>query len=185
MSAKRRTARASEYECGDARITRRQLLGLSAGALAALAWPLPARALLAADVAALLERSGFVYVSPLKSDGSESRCHGEVWYGWLDADVVLITSQTSWKARALARGLERTRIWVGDHGRVGRVLGSSDFRKGPSFEARAQRSQDAALLDRLMATYRRKYPNEIGSWESRMRSGFESGERILIRYTPA
>jgi hypothetical protein len=167
-------------------ITRRQLMGLGAGALAALAWPLPARALLAPDVIALLERSGFVYVSPLKGDGGESRCHGEVWYGWLDADVVLITSQTSWKARALSRGLERTRIWVGDHGRVGRVLGSGDaFRKGPSFEARAQRSQDAALLDRLMTTYRRKYPKEIGSWESRMRAGFGSGERILIRYTPA
>ena len=117
--------------------------------------------------------------------GSESSCHGEVWYGWLDACVVLITARTSWKALALARGLERTRIWVGDHGRVGRVLGSGDaFRKGPSFEARAQKTGDAALLERLLATYRRKYPNEIGSWESRMRSGFESGERILIRYTP-
>jgi hypothetical protein len=172
------------------RITRRQLIGqgagaLAAGALAALAWPRPARALLAPEVSALLERSGFVYVSPLKSDGSESRCHGEVWYGWLDADVVLITSGTSWKARALAAGLARTRIWVGDHGRVGRMLGSNDaFRKAPSFEASGRRSEDAALLDRLMATFRRKYPNEIGSWESRMRSGFESGERILIRYTP-
>ena len=176
----------TESEVAADRITRRQLLRLGAGALAALAWPLPARALLAPDVTALLERSGFVYVSPLKSDGSESRCHGEVWYGWLDADVVLITSQTSWKARALARGLERTRIWVGDHGRVGRVLGSGDaFRKGPSFEARGRRSEDAVLLDRLMESYRRKYPKEIGTWEARMRSGFASGERVLIVYTPA
>ena len=183
MSEKRRTARASE--AAPVRITRRELMGLGAGALAALAWPLPARALLAPDVTALLERSGFVYVSPLKRDGNESRCHAEVWYGWLDADVVLITSQTSWKARALALGLERARIWVGDHGRVGRVLGSGDsFRAGPSFEARGLRSQDAGLLERLMTSYRRKYPNEIGSWESRMRTGFESGERALIRYAP-
>jgi hypothetical protein len=183
MSEKRRTARASERL--EYPITRRELIELSAAALAAFAWPLPSRAALAPDVVGLLERSGFVYVSPLKSDGSESSCHGEVWYGWLDADVVLITAQTSWKARALARGLERARIWVGDHGRVGRVLGSGDgFRKGPSFEARAQKSADAALLERLMSAYRRKYPNEIGSWESRMRSGFESGERSLIRYTP-
>jgi len=182
MSEKRRTARASERA---GRLTRRELIELGAGALAAFAWPRPSRAALALDVSGLLERSGFVYVSPLKSDGSESSCHGEVWYGWLDGDVVLITSQTSWKARALARGLERTRIWVGDHGRVGPVLGSGDaFRKGPSFEARAHASGDAALLEHLLATYRRKYPNEIGSWESRMRSGFESGERVLIRYTP-
>ena len=184
MSEKRRTARASE--AAPVRITRRELMGLGAGALAALAWPLPARALLAADVTALLERSGFVYVSPLKRDSNESRCHAEVWYAWLDADVVLITSQTSWKARALALGLERARIWVGDYGRVGRVLGNGEsFRDGPSFEARARRSQDAGLLERLMASYRHKYPNEIGSWESRMRAGFESGERIVLRYTPA
>ena len=183
MSEKRRTARASERVA--VRLTRRELIELGAGAWVALAWPLPSRAALAPDLIGLLERSGFVYVSPLKSDGSESSCHGEVWYGWLDACVVLITARTSWKALALARGLERTRIWVGDHGRVGRVLGSGDaFRKGPSFEARGQQSRDAALLEHLMATYRRKYPNEIGSWESRMRSGFESGERSLIRYTP-
>jgi hypothetical protein len=162
------------------------LIQLGAGALVALAWPARSRAALPADAIALLERSGFVYVSPLKSDGAESRCHGEVWYGWLDGRVVLITSSTSWKARALARGLARTRIWVGDHGRVGRVLGSGDaYRKAPTFEATATLSKDAALLDHLMATYRRKYPNEIGSWEPRMRSGFTSGERVLIAYTPA
>jgi hypothetical protein len=166
--------------------TRRELLGLGVGAAAALAWPLRARAGLPAEVTGLLERSGFVYVSPLKSDGSESRCHGEVWYGWLDGRVALITGQTTWKARALERGLTRTRIWVGDHGRVGRVLGSNDaFRQAPSFEAAASRSKDAALLDRLMETYRRKYPSEIQSWEPRMRSGFASGERVLITYAPA
>jgi hypothetical protein len=166
--------------------TRRQALALGTGAVAALAWPELVRAALSPEIAGLLERSEFVYVSPLKSDGAESRCHGEVWYGWLDSAVVLITAKTSWKARALERGLVRARIWVGDHGRVGGVLGSSDaFRKGPSFEARAERSKDAALLDRLMATYRQKYPDEIGSWEGRMRAGFESGERLVIRYAPA
>jgi hypothetical protein len=168
------------------RLTRRELIRLGAGALAALAWPRRSQAEPPADVVALLERSGFVYVSPLKGDGAESRCHGEVWYGWLDGRVSLITASTSWKARALARGLARSRIWVGDHGRVGRVLGSGDaYRKAPSFEATAARSQDAALLDRLMATYRGKYPNEIATWEPRMRSGFASGERVLIVYTPA
>ena len=183
MSVKRRTARVSEAVPHG--ITRRELIELGAASLAALAWPLRASAALGPDVTGLLERSGFVYVSPLKSDGSESRCHGEVWYGWLDAEVVLITSRTGWKARALARGLERTRIWVGDHGRTGRALGSGDaFRQGPSFEARGRKASDATLLERLMTTYRRKYPKEIGSWESRMRSGFESGERSLVRYTP-
>ena len=169
------------------RLTRRELIQLAAGAVvAALAGPARSRAELAPDVTGLLERSGFVYVSPLRSDGAESRCHGEVWYGWLDGRVVLITASTSWKARALARGLARARIWVGDHGRVGRVLGSGDaFRKAPSFEARGAESKDPALLDRLMAAYREKYPKEIATWEPRMRAGFASGERVLIAYTPA
>jgi hypothetical protein len=166
-------------------LTRRALIQLGASALVALAWPQRSQAALPPDVTALLDASPFVYVSPLKSDGSESRCHGEVWYGWLDGSVVLITAQTSWKARALAKGLTRTRIWVGDHGRVGRLIGSNDeFRQAPSFEARAAESRDAALLDRLMATYRRKYPKEVATWEPRMRAGFASRERVLIRYTP-
>jgi hypothetical protein len=167
-------------------LTRRELIQLGVGAAAALAWPERSRAGgLGADVTALLEKSGFVYVSPLLDSGAESRCHGEVWFGWLDGSVVLITSKESWKARALGRGLARTRIWVGDHGRVGRVLGSDAFRAAPSFDARASEAKDAALLDRLMAAYRKKYPDEIGSWEPRFRSGVASGERILIRYEPS
>jgi hypothetical protein len=179
MSAKRRTAAASSTG-----LTRRELLAL--GAAAALAWPLRARAALPADVTELLERSGFVYVSPLTSAGAESRCHGEVWYGWLDGRVVLITAKSSWKARALERGLARTRIWVGDHGRVGGVLGRNEaFRQAPSFEATAARSRDEALLGRLMEAFRRKYPDEIQSWEPRMRAGFASGDRVLLTYAPA
>jgi hypothetical protein len=185
MWAKRRTARASSGAFVTGGLTRRELIRLAAGAAATLAWPGRSRAALPPELTGLLEKSGFVYVSPLRSDGSESRCHGEVWYGWLDGNVVLITAKTSWKARALARGLVRTRLWVGDHGRVGRLLGGGDaYRSAPSFEASAARSRDAALLDRLMTSHRRKYPGEIATWEPRMRSGFASGERVLITYSP-
>lgn len=168
-----------------ARLTRRDLMRLGAGAALLLAWP--GRALAkapAAEVGVLLEKSSFVYVSPLLASGAESRCHGEVWYGWLDGAVVLITSKDAWKAQALVRGRDTARIWVGDHGRVGGLTGSEKFRQAPSFDARAGATRDAALLDRLMRLYRTKYPDEISSWEPRMRSGFESGERVLIRYEP-
>ena len=59
------------------------------------------------------------------------------------------------------------------------------FRKAPSFLARARQEKAPAVLDQLMTLYRKKYPDEIGSWEGRMRAGFQSGERILIRYEPA
>lgn len=157
--------------------------------LAAVPWARPLRAEAVAKLPArareLLVSSPFVYVSPLRADGRESTCHGEVWFGWLEGDVVLITAREAWKVRALARGLERARIWVGDHGRWKRLLGrNEDFRQAPHFEARVSRSRDAELLDRLMRLYRRKYPEEIGRWEPRMREGFTRGERWLLRYSP-
>lgn len=141
---------------------------------------------LTAGTRALLESSEFVYISPLRGDGSESRCHGEVWYGWLDGTVVIITSRSSWKARAVVdKGLETARIWVGDHGRwKGWVWNNERFRSAPSFEARAEVDRDPSLLDRLMQHYAKRHAAEFGGWESRMRSGFESGERILLRYVP-
>jgi hypothetical protein len=174
-------------------IDRRTFLAIAAGTLV---WP-AARSLAdeggaapgrGSDAAlrAALEKSGFVYVSPLRSDGSESTCHGEVWFAFLDGAVVLNTTATTWKARAVARGLDRARIWVGDHGRWKTVMGRDEaFRAAPSFDARADVVKDAAVLDRLLAAFAEKYPDEIGSWRDKMRDGFHDGSRVLIRYTPA
>ena len=153
-------------------------------------WPLlgGARSARAADAlpTALLESSPFVYISPLLADGRESKCHGEVWYGWIDGAVVINTAPTTWKSRALAAGRKRARIWVGDHGRVKQMIGSNDeFRKAPHFDARVESVKgDEALLDRLLAVYEKKYPREIANWRDKMRDGYKSGERLLLRYTP-
>ena len=157
--------------------------GFLCGSLALLV--APAALARAAELEQALETSGLVYVSPLRADGHESTCHGEVWFGWIDGAVVINTSKETWKARALERGLDRARIWVGDHGRWKRLLGSNQaFLQAPSFEARAERRKDDALLDRLLAIYEKKYPDEIGKWRDRMRNGHADGSRILIRYTP-
>jgi hypothetical protein len=177
-------------------IDRRTFLAIAAGALL---WP-TARSLadshggdagapasdLDAKLRDALETSGFVYVSPLRSDGAESTCHGEVWFAFLDGAAVLNTVATTWKARAVARGLDRARVWVGDHGRWKTMLGRDEaFRAAPSFDARAELVKDAAVLDRLLAVYEKKYPAEIASWRDEMRAGFHDGSRVLIRYTPA
>ena len=159
--------------------------GLLPRALARAAEP-PAPAAPAAPLAAALAASPFVYVSPLLADGRESRCHGEVWFAWLEGAAVIITARDRWKAKAVARGLDRARLWVGDHGRWSGLLGKNEaFRAAPSFDARASLARDPALLDRLVAAYERKYPNEIESWRDRFRSGFADGSRVLIRYAPA
>lgn len=136
----------------------------------------------------LLEKSSFVYVTPLKKDGSESTCHGEVWFGWLDGTVVINTRRGTWKARALEKGLDRAKIWVGDHGRWKGVLpggaANEAFRNAPSFEAKARFETDKSVNERLLALYQKKYGAEFDRWHEDMTSGFFSGQRKLIRYEP-
>lgn len=177
------------------RLDRRTFLG---GAALALLWPgrtLGAeqgatdagRPALAPATRRLLVTSQFVYVSPLKADGTESTCHGEVWFLWEDA-VIVNSRRGTWKVKALERGLDRARIWVGDYGRWKGILpgGSTneDFRKGPSFEARASFETDRSVLERLIETYEDKYAGEFDRWREDMRTGFYSGKRKLIRYEP-
>ena len=133
----------------------------------------------------LLTSSPYVYISPLKMDGEESRCHGEVWYAWIDGAVVVTVASDRWKARALKRGLHGARIWVGDHGRWKGVLANNEaFREAPSFGARGEIVTDEQVLEQLLAAYDQKYPKEIGRWRDRMRSGYHDGSRVLIRYVP-
>ena len=82
-------------------IDRRRFLGASAGLLL---WPLAGAARaeksspLSVDTRRALAASRYVYISPLRSDGEESRCHGEVWFGWIDGAVVVNTSPDRWNA---------------------------------------------------------------------------------------
>lgn len=197
-------ARASEPESEPAlraALARRELL-LGAALLATTGWWAPrgraAEAPAAANQGAggaaldartreLLATSPYVYISPLRSDGTESTCHGEVWFGWLDEGVVVNTRRGTWKVRALERGLDRARIWVGDHGPWRpRPFGAPDesFRTAPHFDARARFETDRALLDRLLALYEDKYGSAFRRWREDMRTGFYAGQRRLIRYTP-
>jgi hypothetical protein len=135
---------------------------------------------------ALLEKSPFVYISPLLANSKDSRCHAELWYAWLDDSVVVTVASSGWKARSLGRGLDRARIWVGAYGRWKTMIGPNNeaFRGGPSFEARAEKIDDPKMIERLLASYDQKYPAEIASWRDKMRRGNADGSRIMIRYTP-
>jgi hypothetical protein len=135
----------------------------------------------------LLESSPFVYISPIKNDGKESTCHAEVWFAWLDDSVIITVAADRWKARALGRGLDKARIWVGAHGRWKARLGGRNeaFRDAPNFFAHAEQVKDEATIDRLLEVYGRKYPGEIDKWRDAMRSGNADGSRIMIRYRPS
>jgi len=169
-------------------VTRRALL--RAGALALGVAALAPRRLFAADApfqlapatVEALQASKLVYVSPLKRDGNESQCHGEVWYFW-DRDAVVIgTATKGWKCRALRAGNDRARIWVGDFGPYQKAR--EKVRAAPGFSARAALDPDPATFQRLLASYGVRYPDEWSKWKPRFESSYADGSRSVVRYTP-
>jgi hypothetical protein len=141
------------------------------------------RQALASDLEEALEKSPYVYVSPLLASGGESTCHGEVWYAWLDGAVFVIVAADGWKAKSLAAGRDRARLWVGDHGRWNKGANES-FRKGPHVDVRGEGLRDAEMVERVLSVYDVKYPDGIGKWRDRMKNGVADGSRVLIRYVP-
>jgi len=185
MSTRSRMARASDLD-------RRTFLGGAAllvlapwRALAEEATQQPRQVI--EESGKLFETSPFAYVSPLKKNGAESTCHGEVWYAWLDGSVVVNTRRGTWKVKALEQGLDRARVWIGDYGRWKPIVGSARneaFRHAPGFDAKASFVTDRAVLDRFIASCEKKYASEFGRWKEDMQTGFFSGQRKLIRYEP-
>jgi len=183
MWTRRTRALGSDRAAG---LDRRAFLGGTAALLLApWASRAAATAALPAETVSLLEKSDYVYVSPLLASGAESTCHGEVWYGWIGGSVYVITSSDRWKSRAVARGLG-ARIWVGDHGRWKRTLDRNEaFRAAPHFDADASAVKDDAAFGELMKIFARKYGEEFtGKWKPRMEKGYADGSRVLLRYEP-
>jgi hypothetical protein len=129
-----------------------------------------------------LSKSPLVHISPLKGDGKESTCHGEVWFFHDQGDVVIVTTKDTWKSQAVAKGFKSARLWVGDFGPVGKA--EDKYRSAPTFEAESGFDTDKAAFERLMTAFAAKYPDEWEKWEPRFRGGYEDGSRVLIRYHP-
>ena len=133
---------------------------------------------------AAIETSKLIYITPIKSDGKESACHGEVWFYADGADLLVVTKPELWRSQAIVRGLDRARIWVGDHGVWKRSDGA--FRKAPSFLAQAKHiSGDAGAVGRTLKAMGTKYAGEGWStYGPRFKEGLADGSRVLLRYRP-
>ena len=172
----------------DKRVSRRQVLKGTGMLLGSLALPTTfarlARASSSGEPGAvaseLLASSPLVYVSPLHADGKESRCHGEVWFFQDGKDVVVCTTKDTWKARALRKGFDRARIWVGDFGAYSGA--KEKVAAAPHFDASAEWDTDRAVFDRLLKAYARKYEMAWPTWKPRFEAGFRDGSRLMIRY---
>jgi hypothetical protein len=129
---------------------------------------------------AALGESPLIYLSPLRSNGAESTCHGEVWFVQDGAELLVVTASDRWKALAVDRGLDRARIWVGDFGQWKKSDGR--FKTGPTFLTKARFDAEDPVIEAALTAFGAKYPEEWDKWEPRFRKGLADGSRVLIRY---
>ena len=137
-----------------------------------------------ADATNALQSSKLVYLTPLKSDGEESRCKAEIWFAFHDGDVYVVTQADAWRAEAVRQGLNQARIWVGDFG----IWTDADdaFRAAPQLETTASLETDAEAQTQVLQNMGEKYADDGWSrWGPRFRTGLDDGSRVMIRYTPA
>jgi hypothetical protein len=141
-----------------------------------------ATALPEATRAALVE-SDTVYITPLKSNGEESRCHAEVWFVADTDGLFVITTADAWRTKAISKGLTSARLWIGEFGEW--KSAGDKFRSAPGFDAVATietaKEQHEAALD----AFGKKYAMEWMVWGPRFRNGLADGSRVLLHYRPA
>jgi hypothetical protein len=168
-----------EFLCGAAALSGVALLPAS------VAWPSDAKFQLSNDAQAAIAKSQLIYITPIKSDGGESACHGEVWFYADGEDLLVVTKRELWRSQAVKRGLDRARIWVGDFGVWKRSKGA--FREGPTFLAQvAHISTDADAVARTLKAMAVKYADEGWStYGPLFKEGLADGSRVLLRYRPA
>jgi hypothetical protein len=137
------------------------------------------------EAKAAIESSPLIYITPIRSDGSESRCHGEVWFASEGSDLLVVTPPDLWRAKAIRQGLDRARIWIGDFGVWKKSHGQ--FKTAPMFLAQAELiSSNAGLVKHTLEQMGVKYAKT--GWETygpKFNEGLRNGERVLIRYRPA
>jgi len=117
-----------------------------------------------------LHDSKFVYVQSERKSGSFGKA-AEIWFYYDGKAVYVATPPTTWRVRRIKAGRTRARI------AVGKV-------DGPTFEATGALVHDAAIEQKLMDEYARKYPDGWSRFADKFRDGFKSGDRVLVRYTP-
>ena len=164
------------------RLTRRELLIASAGAALIPRIGHAEASALSPAAKAALDTSPLVYVTALKRDGSESRCHAEVWFIGEGDSALVVTSSKAWRARAIGKGLTRARLWVGDHGTWDSSGKTRAFDASPSFLAEASLETAQAAHDHALTLFGSKYTREWGSFGPRFKTGLADGSRVLIRY---
>ena len=129
--------------------------------------------------------SSLIYISPLRSDGTESKCHAEIWFVPNGEDLLVVTPLDAWRSRAVRKGLDKARIWVGTFGNWKRSGGK--YKSAPSFVAKASiLPRGDAAIAKCLAIMGEKYATTgWATYSKPFHEGTKDGSRVVIRYSPA
>ena len=162
-------------------ISRRTLLKTSAAAAAALPL-LPVLGRAEPGWRAAAEASPLIYLTPILSNGAESRCQAEIWFASFGGAMYVVTATEAWRAQAIRQGLSQARIWVGDVGTWHRADGG--YKALPMVGANASIETDAAVQGQVLEVMGGKYSAEWDTWGPRFRNGLADGSRVMLKYEP-
>ncbi len=129
-----------------------------------------------------LTTSRLIYLTPIKSDGEESKCKAEIWFGFHNDEIYVVTPTTAWRSEAIRKKLTSTRIWVGDFGNWRRA--NEKFREAPELMATGSIVEDEEVHTKVLEVMGEKYTDEWGRWGPQFKSALEDGTRVMIKYTP-
>ncbi len=158
-------------------ITRRTLLGTGVAAVALAPFARGGDALHTA-----MTESPLIYLTPLRSDGGESRCQAEIWFALHEGSMYVVTRSDAWRTEAIRRGLGRARIWVGDMGNWRRA--NERYRTLPMVETTASIETNEAVWEQVLGVMGDKYADEWSKWGPRFRNGLAEGSRAMLKYRP-
>ncbi len=128
------------------------------------------------------DESPLIYLSPLQTGGELSRCQAEIWFVTDGGDFCVVTAFDAWRAEAVAKGLTRAKVWMGDVGQWQSSNGK--YKTLPSVETNVRVETDATAHARVLNQFGQKYSAEWGTWGPRFKRGLADGSRVMIRYRP-
>lgn len=134
------------------------------------------------DIVKKLETSKLIYLTPIKSNGDESKCKAEIWFIYHESNIYLVTPSDAWRTEAIKMGLNKARIWVGEFGNWRRA--NDAFRDAPELMATADIVAESEIHSEVLDAMGAKYTAEWNTWGPRFKSALEDGSRAMLRYSP-
>ncbi len=122
------------------------------------------------DAAALSDAS-LIYIATVRKDGNQSKA-APVWFtpGADNNSILIQTGPDTWKAKRIRRG-SPVLIWIGSA-------------TGPAFVGKAEITSDAAIRNKILDDFRKKYLRNRLFGVGPSQAKFDSGAVIAIKITP-